>query len=315
MSEKSFIAEWRKQLVTGQIGVVLVEADHPLEVYVGASDLGHPLVQIRSKAKPKLPEISELVLVDRKEGDGRWVLSLSLQDSRFAEVYMRLVAHLVAASRRCASPAEAWATVDGILDEWRRLLRFRPVGVLSLDELRGLVGELWLVLNRFAPTSSVEQAVMGWLGPLGAPQDFWYEASGFHEAKAIGPTATRVKISSAHQLDESDMELLVLQVPQVVDTEPGAVSLVTLVSKVVAVPDNAASVSAELDLRMKRLGVDLNHPYYSETWFRVAAVETFTVSEEFPAIRQSLLSVGVDRVRYSLDRAAIAPFLTSTENL
>ena len=176
MSEMSFIAEWRKQLAAGQIGVVLVEADHPLEIYVGASDLGHPLVQIRSTAKPKLPEISELVVVDRKESDGHWVLSLSLQDSRFAEVYMRLVAHLVAASRGCGSAAEAWVTVDGILDEWKRLLRFRPVGVLSLDELRGLVGELWLVLNRFAPTSNVEQAVMGWLGPLGAPQDFWYEA-------------------------------------------------------------------------------------------------------------------------------------------
>ena len=315
MSETSFVAKWRKQLAAGQIGVVLVEADHPLEIYVGASDLGHPLVQIRSTAKPKLPELSELVLVHRKESDAHWVLSLSLQDSRFTEVYMRLVAHLVAASRDCASAAAAWVSVGGILDEWKRLLRFRPLRVLSLDELRGLVGELWLVLNRFAPTSSVEQAVMGWLGPLGAPQDFWYETSGFHEAKAIGPTATHVKISSAHQLDEPGMELLVLQVPQVVETELGAASLRTLIGEATATQDSAATVSAELDLRMRRLGVDLDHPYYSETYFRVAAIETFIVSEDFPAIRQSLLPGGVDRVRYSLDRAAIAPFLTSTKNL
>src|SRR5437660_1612592 len=99
MSEISFLTGWRRRLADGQLGVVLVEVDHPLEVYVGASDLGHPLVQVRSTVKPRLPELSDLVLVNRKESGGHWVLSLTLQDSRFAEVFLRLVAHLVAASR------------------------------------------------------------------------------------------------------------------------------------------------------------------------------------------------------------------------
>ena len=41
-------------------------------------------------------------------------------------------------------------------DEWKRLLRARPTGVLSLEELRGLVGELWLLLNRFAASMPID---------------------------------------------------------------------------------------------------------------------------------------------------------------
>ena len=51
MRRRSF-TDWRTRLGPDSMGVVLVDADHPLEIYVGASDFGHPLVQIRSKVKP-----------------------------------------------------------------------------------------------------------------------------------------------------------------------------------------------------------------------------------------------------------------------
>lgn len=313
MSESSFVAGWRDRLNEGQLGVVLVEVGHPLEIYVGVSDLGHPLVQIRSTVKPNVPELSDLVLVSRKESGGHWVLSLNLQDSRFTDVFMRLVTHLVSASRNDSTPETAWVSVEEVLDEWKRLLRARPMGVLTLEALRGLIGEMWLLLNRFGSRMSIDAAIAGWLGPLNAPQDFWYEGSGFHEAKAIGPTATQIKISSAHQLDEPGMELLVLQVPQVADGDAGAINLVSLVEQVKNALTVAGLPLAELELRLKQMGVDITHPFYSDTWFRVAVVESFAVGDEFPAVRHSALPGGVDRVRYSLQRTAIAPFLTATD--
>lgn len=315
MSERTFLADWRARLRAGQPGVVLVEAGHPLEIYVGASDLGHPLVQLRSKVKPALREISELVLVTRQQQSGYWILSLNLQDARFTDVFLRLVTHLVSASRRDPTAESAWKSVAVVLDEWRRLLQLRGQGLLSLEELRGLVGELWLVINRFAKVMPIDQVIAGWLGPLNAPQDFWYESSGFHEAKSIGPTSTRLKITSAHQLDEPGMELLVVHVPQVAESEGGAVNLVGLVDVVSGRLAEAGNDTNELGLRIKRLGVDLEHPFYAETWFRVTAVETYQVSETFPAIRHSSLQDGIDRVRYSIDRGAIDPFLVDTERI
>lgn len=315
MSEHRFLADWKARLKAGQPGVVLVEAGHPLEIYVGASDLGHPLVQVRSRVKPDLRQISELVLVTRQQHGEHWVLSLNLQDARFTDVFLRLVTHLVSASRKDPTAESAWKSVDAVLGEWKRLLQIRPHGLLSLEELRGLIGELWLVLHRFARQMPIEQAIAGWLGPLNAPQDFWYESTGFHEAKSIGPSATRIKITSAHQLDEQGMKLLILHVPQVAESETGAINLVGLADEVSALLPGPGDSANELDLRIKRLGVDLGHPYYADTWFKITAVETFNVSEDFPAIRHSTLEDGIDRVRYSLDRNAIAPFLVATERV
>lgn len=313
MTETAFLTEWRVRLTEKQLGVVLVEVDHPLEVYVGVSDLGHPMVQVRSTVKPNLPDLSELVLINRNETGGHWVLSLILQDPRFAEVFLRLVAHLVAASGRRTTPEEAWAAVDAVLHEWRKLLQARPTGVLSIEELRGLVGELWLLLHRFAARMPIDRAISGWLGPLNAPQDFWYEESGFHEAKSIGPTTTHVRISSANQLDEPGMELIVLQVPQVAETVTGAVNLASLVRQATAGLNAVGVPPDELDLRLKRMGVDITHPFYAENWFRISVVQTFVVTETFPALRQSSLPSGVERVRYSLARSNITPFLSKTD--
>jgi hypothetical protein len=160
----------------------------------------------------------------------------------------------------------------------------------------------------------MEHALSGWLGPMGAPQDFWYEESGFHEAKSIGPTAPHIRISSAHQLDEPGMELLVVQLPQAEESDLGAISLISLVHHANAILQADGLPGDELDFRLKRLGVDVAEPVYADTWFRVKALETFTIDEDFPAIRFSGLTPGIERVRYSLDRSAIAPFLTSTDH-
>ena len=59
--------------------------------------------------------LSELVLVSRNEIGGHWVLSLILQDPRFTEVFLRLVAHLVAALAEGADAGGGLGAVDEVL--------------------------------------------------------------------------------------------------------------------------------------------------------------------------------------------------------
>src|SRR4051794_12513546 len=122
MIETTFLSAWRSRLLAGQHGVALVDANHPLEIYVGADGSGNPLLQMRSKVKPRLPEVSELVLVSRHEVDGAWILSLALQDLRFSEIFLRLTSHLVTASQNEPNETEAWRTVAEVLEAWKRLL-------------------------------------------------------------------------------------------------------------------------------------------------------------------------------------------------
>lgn len=315
MSESEFLDRWRMDLMWGQPGVQLVDVEHPLEIYVGASDLGAPRMQIRSHMKPQRPELSDVVVVDRQEKDDRWILTLTLSDRHFAEVFLRLTGHLVERSSKTTSEDQAWAAVDAVFDEWRRLLRPRPSGLLGLDALRGLVGELWFLANKLMPTMPAGTALLGWLGPMGAPQDFWYADRGVIETKAIGPSARAIHISSAEQLDMDSMELVVLQVAQVAPNEPGATNLPGLIAKVSSALDAAGVPQDELEIRLKRLGVQVTDDYYSEMNFRVVTIETYTVASGFPAVRASGLAPGVGSVTYAIDRTALSAHLVATETL
>jgi len=318
MSESEFLAVWRKDLALGNLGLRLADANHPLEIFVGVSDLGKPRLSITSHEKPKEPLLSKLVLVDRFQGKAdQWHLTMTLQDPRFTEVFLKLCDDLVVRSGHAASETEGLRLADKVLDEWRRLLVPRRLGLLTLDELRGLIGELWLVLNEFTGERSIIDAIHGWFGPLGAPQDFWYAESGFHESKSIGPTSTGVKISSENQLDApgNTIELIVLVAPTVAETSDGALNLIRLVDEAKHSLDSISESYTELELRLEHLGVDLSEPFYADTWFTINSLSTYDVTKEFPAIRASDLPAGVDRVRYRIGLNELLPFRSTIKNL
>lgn len=314
MDETEFVSDWRMRLTSKVAGLRLADVTHPLEVFTGSNDLGSPKVVLQSSQKPKLPRLSQLVLVDRVEGSsGYWQLTLTLQDQRFTEVFLRLVADVYGRSKDAPSESTALTEVDHVFDEWRRLLSPRPQGVLSKEELRGLVGELWLLVHRFTESSGIEGAIDGWLGPLGAHQDFAYPTSGLHEAKSIGPTTSELRISSEFQLDplDSPLEVVVLRLADVPEDSPASVSLPSLVAEVETLLDAEAVGHEELHLRLDHLGVEHEHPFYADQWFTVTTVSTYTAGAEFPAVRASELTPGVRGVFYRVALDAIEPFRTS----
>ena len=314
MSE-NLLHRWREYLGAGDAGLHLADSTHPLQVFIGKTDICTPRMVIRTSEKPGIPTLSNIVLVERYEDQtGKWNLSLTLQDSRFEEVFLRLVDDAHARSSGAGNEHMALDRVRVVFDEWRRLLKPRALGVLSMEELRGLVGELWLLLSEFVGPRSMEAAVEGWLGPLGLPQDFWYPEDGFHEAKAVGPSTTCVRISSENQLDQDDLELLVLHVGNTDEQTVGAVNLPGLATRVI---DKLAAEAASFDPfheRIERLGVKLGEAFYSDTWFVVKQMTGYDVRDTFPAIRASALPTGVQRVAYQIELAAIQEFKSrSTE--
>ena len=310
MSE-SLLSTWRNN--SNGPGMHLVGSDHPLQFFIGRDDTGRARVVIRGSVKPQKPNLSGLVHIDRFEDQSSmWNLSLVLQDSKFEEVFLRLLDDMNARTSTAPNQAVATDRVTVVIDEWHRLLQARPKDVMSMEELRGLVGELWLVLNWFTRDRSLETALEGWLGPLGLPQDFWFEQDGHHEAKCIGPSTTSLKISSAEQLDPSDLHLLVLTVAGTDDSQRGAINLLTIVNRVhAALTENGVS-DQPMRERLDHLGVVLTEPFYQDTWFVVSNVDCYFVDEWFPAIRASDLRNGIDRVKYHIDVTAIEPVRISS---
>ncbi|WP_370287784.1 PD-(D/E)XK motif protein [Nocardioides sp.] len=309
MTEVSLAAIWREHLLSPDSGLHLADPSHPLQIFVGKTDQAAPRMVIRSVARPARPALSEIVLVERyQDGSGKWNLRFTLQNRAFNEVFLRLADHVHASSAKAPSEEAALDRVLVVLDEWRRLIRPRPAGLLSMEALRGLVGELWLVLEHFTASKSMDAVVHGWLGPLGLPQDFWFEGEGHYEAKAVGPAMDRVKISSESQLDVDDLELIVLLVANTSETTVGAFNLPILVARVRERLLTEGVVSDALDERLTRLGVQLNDHFYSDTWFVLEGMERYKVTDGFPRIVGSDLTAGIGRVRYEISIPDLEPF-------
>lgn len=313
MTESQLIDAWRAYLNAPAHGMHLVNHAHVLQVFVGRTEQGAPRMVIRSEAKPAMPALSSLVLVERyQDGAGKWNLSFTLQDAKFTEVFLRLADDVHGRSARAPNEAVALDKVSTVISEWWRLLKPRPTGLLTMEELRGLIGELWLLLGEFSAPRAMDVAVEGWLGPLGLPQDFWYPDTGYHEAKSIGPSTTTVRINSETQLDESPLELMVLRVANTGETSVGAVNLPTLVARVGASLAEIGASTDPLNERLMRLGVNVDEPFYRDTWFVVTHLLTYGVRPEFPAIRASQLDPAIGRVTYQVELALIERFLTRT---
>lgn len=309
----TLLASWRQYLSSSDAGLHLVDSHHPLQFFIGKSDTGRPRIVIRSDVKPQMLTLSNVVLIDRFEDQsGKWNISFALQDEKFDEVFLRLADDMHSRSAGAPNEQVALDRVGVVVDEWRRLLKARASGVLSMEELRGLVGEMWLLLSRFSDTRSMTSTIDGWLGPMGLPQDFWYAESGYHEAKSIGPATTKLKISSEYQLDAEELELLILFVGNCDERVPGALNLPTLVARVMAQLAAAGDSDEAFQLRLQRLGVDASQAFYQDTWFVVERVSAYDAGGEFPAIRASSLSTGISRVTYQIELAQIAEFLRST---
>ena len=315
MSDSSLVSKWRSYLSSSAVGLHLVDNSHPLRFFIGTTEQGRPRAAIRCDVKPRMLTLSDVVLVERFEDQsGKWNFSLTLQDPKFTEVFLRLVDDMHARSADAPNELVAMDRVAAVIDEWRRLLKARPSGLLSMEELRGLVGELWLLLNEFNSSRTIAASIDGWLGPLGLPQDFWFSDDGYHEAKSTGPATTHIKISSEFQLDSDALSLLVLLVANTAEQTAGAVNLPTLCNRVVAALASEALGDEALNERLARLGVDLKEPFYHDTWFVVSRVTRYEVRPEFPAIRASSIGHGISRVKYQIDLAAIEEFkLSSTE--
>jgi hypothetical protein len=121
-----------------------------------------------------------------------------------------------------------------------------------------------------------------------------------------------VKINSEAQLDESPLELMVLRVANAGETSAEAVNLPTLVARVGTSLSELGASSDPFNERLMRLGVEVDEPFYRETWFVVTRLQTYGVTPEFPAIRASQLSPAITGVTYQVELAPLESFLTRT---
>lgn len=320
----SFVEPWAQLVRERASAKVDVDPTHPLRLLYGVDDYGRPLFFSVSSSKPPVPEVSQDVSVSRgHRADGKWTLALTLLDASLFEVFAKLCTDLVDESRPADDEEKALHALLNALAQWKDLLRPARPDHLSVEALRGLIGELWFGFRYLAALSTPETVLAAWKGPMGAPQDFEFKGDRSFEVKAVRTNAPAVRISSAQQLDalHRDLRLAVVTLDDCEASHPDALTLPYLASSIRLSLGQGEDGRPEFDRVLRDYPVDPSDPYYADLGFRAVGHREFKVSDVFPAIRASKLDAGIRDVRYRLDLMTIAPFeveatrdLPSTEN-
>ncbi|MDW5377641.1 PD-(D/E)XK motif protein [Halomonas sp. HP20-15] len=260
-----------------------------------------------------LPKIKSLDIRYRKLG-ARDALLVALCDPEQVDLFANLCMDIVSAGEQGETPLDALDRTVRRTLRWHHLLRGGSSERLSIEEQRGLVGELQ-VLQLLCAEIGAEAAIEAWRGPEDGVKDFELYGMCMEVKARRGAARPQVQISSSDQLADvagADVFLLVYDVDAAIKPEG-----MTLSDHVQVVEDTFRSATLDAYGTWERLlnasGFDWAHDYSDRRW-SVGKRAAFRVEDGFPRI-PSPVPMGVHNVKYAIAIDACATFTVEDDML
>lgn len=253
-----------------------------------------------------LPKMKNLDLSYR-EVAGKRSLLLLLRDAEQKELFAGLCQDIVAAGEAAGDNQDALQRVIRRTLRWHHLLRGGRSDQLSLEEQRGLLGELDF-LTRLIDLTGPRAAIEAWKGPAGSSKDFELDACLVEVKARRGASKPYVQISSEDQLaDVPGCRLFLVVSPVDAVVKPHGKTLTDHVAEL----DGLFSVSdpeaySLWEDALSEVGFDFAHDYTERRWV-VGKSLHFEVVDGFPRLMPPV-PIGVVNVKYSIGLDACSPF-------
>lgn len=293
-----------------------VETGNPWDFFWGRDIEGRCLLLLKHTAslRGRLPRLREIELLDSTGGaDGVHTLIFRLKDDAHRDIFHRLCLDIVSRARSVSSEEEAVSVTLARVWRWHHLLRGGSDGRMSVEEQKGLIGEL-IVLERYLLTRlSAFDAVNAWHGPQGAPKDFQIGQLCIEAKAKRGAAAPMVVINSEHQLDSIGTDALFLHVADLTEAPSVTAASTTVTEMAQRILDRIQpdeSAAADYEGLLAAAGFRWEDDYV-DSRFVIGACQLYLVQEAFPRIDARKAGIGVSNVRYSISLPACEPFQVS----
>ncbi len=188
--------------------------------------------------------------------------------------------------------------------KWQNLFEKLHSAGLSIQEQKGLYGELFLLRLLLKNLSNTNYLLNSWLGMLASPQDFYYQKFWALEVKTTEANTEAISISSEFQLDEILFEnLILIHISLVTNVQQQGESLTMLVKSISDLLQNDMVATHLFKQKLLDVGYyDLHKNQYKNTYYHVLATDAYTVKDDFPRITPQHLKIGVSKVTYQIQR-------------
>ncbi len=179
---------------------------------------------------------------------------------------------------------------------------------LSNIDIRGLIGELYVLKSKFIPEYGAYSALRSWMNKKKGKQDF-IEHDKWYEIKTLLEGNDSICISSLEQLSRTDEgELVVVNLKRSSPESDKCITLNILYNEVNDILPTFAMKHQFAEIMLDP-GYMPNDPYYEDHCFEVINVVAYRVTDEFPRLTPTNLPyVGISRAKYEILIDAIKDF-------
>lgn len=295
--------------------VRLVDNHHPLLLYWGVDVRnryvfvydGEVLAMPEQRSLPSLSGISTAVVM---QGE-RAKLVLILNETGNWELFYALCNDIVRATAQVTEASHGSSIVLRRLKRWQDFLKKERSGLLPMEKIKGLIGELLFLSGPVALSFGWNDAVIFWKGPEDAPQDFAVHDTAVEVKCQAGGSKPSVRISSVEQLNPQLPEayLVVYTIATASGEELSHFNLNSLIDSIREKLETSSEAARERFEDLIYLAGYVTSDKYLEFHFTKIAVKCFKIVEGFPRILPSSIPEGVDTLSYVLQLDACAEYV------
>lgn len=277
---------------------------HPLDFFITFDEESKMQLVLVSRYIFDIPESSEQLFIRvNSRQDGKYALCFSLKDLEFRNQFMVLCWDIMNSTYDIADEKQATSVAIERFCMWQELFAVAKNKKLSDAQIKGLIGELYVLKNIIIPKYGAEVAITSWCGPIGADRDFELTDS-WYEVKAISLSKDFITISSIDQLDmDIEGKVTVVRLEKMSENNNESFTLNSLI-------DEIGNDLTDLDVRMifysKLIGANYDHSDERlDVPYIVYDIELYKVDDSFPKIVRSKLPVEISNGTYNLSISGI----------
>lgn len=242
-------------------------------------------------------------------------LYIYLLDNELKDIFSLFVQNILEDIEPSVTESEAITTTLNVVSKWKKLFDKINFNGLTLEQQKGLIGELLFLNYLLNYEKTSVNAVNAWTG---AERDF--EAKDFTlgsvgiEIKFTSSKQPRIKVSNERQLDAESLNELFLVLYSTEAVKDNGISLNSIVEQ------TRKNISTEEERNLFNGKLQL-YGYFDEDrehyrkMYSLKKTFAFNVTSEFPKIVKSDLPLGIYDTSYSIEISAVENFIVEFETI
>jgi hypothetical protein len=254
-------------------------------------------------------EIYTLPIEDRIE------LYIYLLDNELKDIFSLFVQNILEDIEPSVTESEAITTTLNVVSKWKKLFDKINFNGLTLEQQKGLIGELLFLNYLLNNERTSATAINAWTGAEQEFQakDFTFGSVGI-EVKFSSSKQPRIIVSNERQLDTeslNDLFLVLYSTEAVKDNGFSLNSLVEQTRQTISTDEERNIFNGKLQLNGY---FDDDREHYGKM-YSLKKTFVFNVTTEFPKIVKSDLPLGIYDTSYSIEISAVENFIIESETI